>query len=79
MRGILTAKLATSNRFNTEDCIDVLIEDFEKNTKLIFDAVDENYYLTLGRKEDHDPTVGVSRGRMKLTGCGQFICLWRAH
>ncbi|KAK4698863.1 hypothetical protein P7C70_g7406, partial [Phenoliferia sp. Uapishka_3] len=68
MRSILAAKLAPSKQFNTQEILDILEADFEKKVKLKFDAVDENYILQLGRADDNDVSVGISRGRLKVTG-----------
>ncbi|KAM0754904.1 hypothetical protein T439DRAFT_321963 [Meredithblackwellia eburnea MCA 4105] len=68
MRRILEKKLEASERYNTPDVIDTLIEFFEQHTKLTFDAVDENYILKFGMKGDTEIACGISQGRLKLTG-----------
>ncbi|KAF8651113.1 hypothetical protein AX16_004888 [Volvariella volvacea WC 439] len=48
--------------------IDLLVDCFDKSTKLTFRNADESSYIRFGSVFDKDPEFGINRGKLKLDG-----------
>ncbi|KAL8283908.1 hypothetical protein RQP46_005340 [Phenoliferia psychrophenolica] len=66
-RSIIEAKLAGS-KFCTKEYLDAIVETFDSKTKHHFAEREEAQVIKFGFDKDNDKAVGISRGRLTLTG-----------
>ncbi|KAL8292780.1 hypothetical protein RQP46_001392 [Phenoliferia psychrophenolica] len=64
---IIKQKLGKS-KYNKPEFISAILDGFETKTKILFDNPEENYVIKFAFDRDSDKSVGISRGRLTLTG-----------
>ncbi|KAG8837726.1 hypothetical protein FRC18_008228 [Serendipita sp. 400] len=64
-RTMLADKLRGS-QFSDEESIDIMVNEFEKKTKRMFDGAQVSNVIHFGRNNDNDPQHDVVRGRISL-------------
>ncbi|KAL8292760.1 hypothetical protein RQP46_001372 [Phenoliferia psychrophenolica] len=64
---IIKEKLGES-KYNTPEFVAAMVAGFDTKTKIAFDSVEDNYIIKFGFDRDMDKAVGISRGRLTLTG-----------
>ncbi|KAG8829562.1 hypothetical protein FRC17_006388 [Serendipita sp. 399] len=64
-RNMLVDKL-TGSKYSDEESIDIMVDEFEKKTKRIFDGTQLSSVLHFGRSSDNDRQYSITRGRLSL-------------
>lgn len=65
---IIKHKLGGS-KFSAPEYVAAMVEGFDTKTKILFDNPTESHLIKFGFDRDTDKVVGISRGRLTLTGC----------
>ena len=56
------------SRHSTDEEMDVIIREFDKETKLTICSADEPVYLEIGHLRYNNPDFNIKRGALKLPG-----------
>ncbi|KAG8826100.1 hypothetical protein FRC19_009707 [Serendipita sp. 401] len=59
-------KRLTGSKFNEDELIDVMVDEFEAKTKRLFDGTQESSIIQFGRNKDNDPDFGITKGRITV-------------
>lgn len=57
-----------SSRFGLTDIINHITQCFDESTKRLFNSSDEVSYIQFGSPLEKAPSLGIQRGKMKLSG-----------
>ncbi len=57
-----------NSKFGNEDDINLMMEHFERSTKLTFKDPKEKTYIKFRSIRDTDPAVGIKGGQLQLEG-----------
>ena len=53
---------------NPDELDDIITEDFESDTKRIFNDISTVYWLKIGYRRDNDARIGLKMGNLRLDG-----------
>ena len=53
---------------NPDELDDKITEDFESDTKRIFNDISTVYWLKIGSRRDNDARIGLKMGNLRLDG-----------
>ena len=53
---------------NPDELDDIIAEDFESDTKRIFNDISTVYWLKIGSRRDNDARIGLRMGNLRLDG-----------
>ena len=53
---------------NPDELDDIIAEDFESDTKRIFNDISTVYWLKIGYRRDNDSRIGLKMGNLRLDG-----------
>ena len=53
---------------NPDELDDIITEDFESDTKRIFNDISTVYWLKIGYRRDYDARIGLKMGNLRLDG-----------
>ena len=53
---------------NPDELDDIITEDFETDTKRIFNDISTVYWLKIGYRRDNDSRIGLKMGNLRLDG-----------
>lgn len=67
MASLIRHKLSSSP-FNTPEFLTSIMTAFDAKAKLLFSNAEENQIVKFGFDRDSDRSVGISRGRLTLSG-----------
>ncbi|KAG8849000.1 hypothetical protein FRC20_002401 [Serendipita sp. 405] len=72
--GIMLKRKFQNSRFNIPAYHAVMIREFERKTKRLFEADKQSNIIQFGGPVDNDPSVGVRRGRVSLSAAEVASC-----
>ncbi|KAG8829563.1 hypothetical protein FRC17_006389 [Serendipita sp. 399] len=64
-RKSLCEKLEGS-KFNDDEVVDLMVNEFETKTKRLFDGTQEKSNIQFGHNKDNDPSYGILKGRITI-------------
>ncbi|KAG8816704.1 hypothetical protein FRC17_000214 [Serendipita sp. 399] len=59
-------KKLEGSKFNDDEVIDLMVNEFETKTKRLFDGTQEKSNIQFGRNKDNDPSYGILKGRITI-------------